>query len=456
MTVLSNTLTFIMAGGVGSRLAPLTMHRAKPAVPFGGQYRIIDFTLSNCLHSGLRQVLVLTQYKSLSMQKHLRDGWGIYNPDLGEYIMDVPPQMRTGDSWYAGTADAIYQNHDLIRNSGAKMVVVLSGDHIYRMDYTQMIHEHLSRGADVTIACMEVGIDDARAFGVMSIDRHHRVYEFNEKPTEPQPSVDRPDQALVSMGVYVFSAETLFRELIRDHADASSSHDFGKDLIPRMIDNYRVIGHPMQDACHGQDACQSDACQSTVQPYWRDVGTIDSYYIANMDLLKTHPPLDLYCQDWPVRKYDVAAPPAMICDDPSGRPGVVSQTLLSNGVRVCGANVEHCVISPNVQFERGANVHDSVLFHDVTVGQNAILRNCIVDKRVQIPAGETIGVDPDRDARRFYVSPAGIVVVPSGYVFAERMTNSVGTARRYVHSTSRAIGQSHLKLKPVVVDSETQ
>ncbi|WP_036828517.1 glucose-1-phosphate adenylyltransferase, partial [Photobacterium sanctipauli] len=302
------TVTVILAGGVGSRLSPLTDNRAKPAVPFGGKYRIIDFTLANCLHSGLRRILVLTQYKSHSLQKHLRDGWSIFNPELGEYITAVPPQMRTGESWYQGTADAIYQNLYLLKRSDAKYVVVLSGDHIYRMDYAPMLKQHKETGADLTVACMEVDKEEAKAFGVMGVNERHQVQSFAEKPSEPQPLPNKPDVCLASMGIYIFSMDALESILEQDADNALSNHDFGKDIIPRLIDGQGVYAYQFG----GEEG------RVTQDAYWRDVGTIDSFYQANMDLLAVEPPLDLYQQDWSIRTYEPQLPPARTVSSSAG------------------------------------------------------------------------------------------------------------------------------------------
>lgn len=407
MSLASDTISVVLAGGVGSRLAPLTHDRAKPAVPFGGQYRIIDFTLSNCLHSGLRRVLVLTQYKSHSLQKHLRDAWSIFSPELGEYITAVPPQLRTGDSWYAGTADAIYQNLFMLKRSGAKFVVVLSGDHIYRMDYSSMLTTHRDSSADVTIGCMEVGLKEAQSFGVMSTDINHRIVSFAEKPLQPLPVQHKPDRALVSMGIYVFSIDVLCREVERDAADSRSSHDFGKDVLPGMIKTHRVFGHRFGD---GQ------TCQAMAN-YWRDVGTIDAYYQANMDLLKDNPPLDLYSECWPIRKYDRPAPPVRVDRDTFGVPGTIRDSMISHGVVVSGGSVRRSILSTNVRVASGATVDDSILFDDVRVGEGVQLRNCIVDKGVKIPAGERVGMNPSLDAERFTLSENGVVVIPKGFQF---------------------------------------
>lgn len=402
------TLAILMAGGVGSRLNPLTRDRAKPAVPFGGKYRIVDFTLSNCLHSGLRQILVLTQYKSHSLQEHIRDGWSVFNSALNEYVTCVPPQMRTGDSWYSGTADALYQNRDLIQRSGAKNVIVLSGDHVYRMNYADMIERHNLTNADLTIGCMEVPISQASSFGVMSTDASGQIRDFAEKPSSPNPVADDPNRALVSMGIYVFSAQVLCDELLADHCEPGSSHDFGKDVIPRLIETHKVCGHRLRDTC-----------DENAIPYWRDVGTIDSYYQANMDLLGFDPSFDLGCRCWPIRTYDQSAPPSRITCDANGRQGSATNSIISSGVLVHGAEIKNSVLSPQVRVRSGAVVSNSVLFDNVDVGENVELQNCIVDKNVRIPAGETIGVNPFIDSKRFDVSDGGIVVIPRDYQFQE-------------------------------------
>lgn len=410
MPIASETLSIVLAGGAGSRLSPLTADRAKPAVPFGGQYRIIDFTLSNCLHSNLRRILVLTQYKSHSLHQHLRDTWSIFNPALGEYITAVPPQLRTGESWYQGTADAIYQNLFVVRRSDAKHVLVLAGDHIYRMDYAQMLRAHQQSGADATVGCMEVDLSQAQAFGVVALDDEDRIRRFQEKPRHPLPSPQRPHKALVSMGIYVFSTNVLCQELEHDSSMDDSSHDFGNDLLPRLIHTHRVHGFRFGES--GTDC--------SLPGYWRDVGTIDAYYQANMDLIKEDPPLDLHAAEWPIYKSSSSAPPARVRSDKSGQPGVISDSLLSDGVVISGGWVNDTVLSPNVRINSGATVDNCILFDDVTVGEGAQLKDCIVDKGVQIPAGETIGYHAGTDARRFRISAGGVVVVPKGYQFAVR------------------------------------
>ena len=402
------TITIILAGGIGSRLHPLTANRAKPAVPFGGRYRIIDFALSNCLHSGLRRILVLTQYKSHSLQKHLRDGWSIYNAELGDYITPVPPQMRTGDSWYRGTADAIYQNLFLLERSDTEYALILSGDHIYRMDYEAMLEQHQRSGAALTVACLTVTLDEARSFGVMTVDEEDRVVSFDEKPKAPRGIPGDPGHALASMGVYVFSMP-LLADLLREDSRKDTSHDFGADIIPSMVGTHRVMAYRFG----------GPSGRVTADRYWRDVGTLDAYYEANMDLLRPLPAIDLYQGDWPIRTYEGQHPPARSVPGPSGREAEIVNCMLASGTLVIGATLRHTILFPNVRVEEGAIVENSLLFEGVTVGEGAQLRNCIVEKHVAIPAGERIGFDPARDAKRFTVSDRGIVAIGKGTSFAD-------------------------------------
>ena len=404
---MQDTLTIILAGGVGSRLHPLTEDRAKPAVPFGGKYRIIDFTLANCLHSDMRKILVLTQYRSHSLHKHLRDGWSIFNPELGEYITAVPPQMRKGGEWYAGTADAIYQNMFLLQRSHARNVLVLSGDHIYRMDYAAMLEFHQQQDADVTIACMKVSREEAGSFGIMGIDETGRITAFEEKPDSPQGIPGDPEHCLASMGIYIFSMELLQQALVSDHEDSESDHDFGHDILPRLINSHKVYAYRFGKST------------GRVSPdnYWRDVGTIDSYYEANMDLLEPVPSLNLYQDDWPIRTYQSQPPPARTVPGASGSEGVFINSIVAGGTIIAGGSVQHSVLFPRVHIGDEAVVRNAILFEGVEVGSNARLDNCIIDKEVSIPPGETIGVDRDRDAQRFTISPKGVVVVPRGYRF---------------------------------------
>ena len=328
------TISIILAGGIGSRLHPLTAERAKPAVPFGGRYRIIDFTLSNCLHSGLRRVLVLTQYKSQSLQRHLRDGWSIYNAELGDYITPVPPQMRTGDSWYRGTADAIYQNLYLLERSRAEYVLILSGDHIYRMDYAAMLQHHHDSGAELTVACLTVDLEEAKSFGVMVVDDDDRIVAFDEKPQHPTAIPGDPGHALASMGVYVFST-ALLSDLLRVDYGGNTKHDFGHDIIPEAVRNHRVVAYRFGGS----------AGRVTADHYWRDVGTIDAYYEANMDLLHPVPPMDLYQGDWAIRTYEGQHPPARSVPGPSGQEAEIVNCMMASGVLVIGSAIRHAIQS---------------------------------------------------------------------------------------------------------------
>lgn len=405
--MIENTLAVILAGGTGTRLFPLTADRTKPAVPFGGKYRIIDFTLANCLHSGVRRALVLTQYKSHSLQKHLRDGWSIFNPELGEYITTVPPQMRRGESWYSGTADAIYQNLYLIERSLDKWVLILSGDHIYRMDYAAMLKTHVDNYADVTIACMPVALEQAKSFGVMSVAADGKIESFAEKPEQPQPMPGNETQALVSMGIYIFSKDELLKVLQQDHADTASSHDFGNDILPKLINTHRVYAH------------EFGGMEGRVTPdrYWRDVGTIDAYYEANMDLLKPVPALNLYQNDWAIRTYQPQTPPARTVPGSSNNEGIFINSILAGGVIIAGGSVQHSILFPHVFVGDEAFVEDSIIFNDTRIGDGARIRNCIIDKGVDVPMGEVIGYDQKKDKERFTVSDKGIVVVPKHYKF---------------------------------------
>lgn len=402
--LVDRTLAVILAGGAGSRLHPLTADRAKPAVPFGGKYRIVDFTLSNCHHSGLRRILVLTQYKSHSLQKHLRDGWSIYNPSLGEYVTPVPPQMRVGDDWYVGTADAVHQNLYLVERSDADFVVLLSGDHIYRMDYAEMLRTHADSGAGVTVACMHVPVGEASAFGVAATDASDRIVRFDEKPARPQPLPDDLNHALVSMGVYVFSKDVLVRSLREDHEQPDSTHDFGNDLIRELVDRGKACAYRFA----------SDRGRVTRDAYWRDVGTIDSYFAANMDLLTPRPPLDLYQPNWPIMTTGSQGAPARTVASNDGERASVENVILCDGTVVRGGTVVRSILSRGVRIDPGAVVEDSILMDGVRVGPGARLRGCIVDKHARIAPGVEIGPESGLTRHGFDVSPEGVVVVPRG------------------------------------------
>jgi len=405
--MLSKTIAIVLAGGAGTRLSPLTLQRAKPAVPFGGKYRIIDFTLTNCLHSGLRRILVLTQYKSHSLQKHLRDGWSIFNPELGEYITTVPPQMRMSDTWYSGTADAIYQNLYLLERSEADWVIILSGDHIYRMDYAPMLEFHKANEASATIACMEVDINEANQFGVMTLDTNNKISNFHEKPQHPVPSASNPEKAMVSMGIYVFSTRQLIEALLADTEIESSSHDFGKNIIPSMIERQNVYAY------------QFGGSTGRVSPdrYWRDVGTIDAYYQANMDLLEAVPPINLYQNDWPIRTYSGQYPPARTTQGIYGSEGIFINSIISSGSVISGGSVQESIMFNNARVNNESTIEKSLLFEGVEIGNGVRIKNCIIDKNVKVPDGEIIGYDLEKDRKRFTVSPNNVVVIPKAYQF---------------------------------------
>lgn len=405
--MIDNTLSIILAGGAGSRLQPLTQRRAKPSVPFGGKYRIIDFSLSNCLYSGLRRILVLTQYKSHSLQKHLRDGWSIFNPELGEYVTPVPAQMRQGDKWYQGTADALYQNTYLIERSEAEWTLILSGDHIYRMDYASMLETHKSLNADATVACMKVPLRESNQFGIVSTDENQQIVSFEEKPDKPDAMDNHPNSVLASMGIYVFSTKLLLEILAQDSEDESSTHDFGHDILPKLIKSHRVCAHYFGDT------------KGRVSPdnYWRDVGTLDSYYQANMDLLKSIPPLDLYQPNWSIRSYQAQTPPARAVPGEDGNEGIFINSILSGGTIISGGNVSNSVLFQNIYIDEESLVNNSVVFDNVKIGKNVKINKCIIDKNVTIPDNESIGHNLTEDKKRFTVTESGIVVIPQGYEF---------------------------------------
>jgi len=393
------TLALILAGGRGSRLKHLTLWRAKPAVPFGGKFRIIDFPLSNCINSGIRRVGVLTQYKAHSLIQHVQRGWSFLRGEFGEFIELLPAQQRIETSWYAGTADAVYQNIDIIRQHGPEYVLILAGDHIYKMDYGQMIAYHVESGADMTVGCLQVDRESARAFGVMGVDDNNRVNAFLEKPEDPPEMPGHPNTALASMGIYVFNTGFLFERLIRDADDSRSNHDFGKDIIPSIIDRYRVMAYPFRDEREG------------VQAYWRDVGTVDSYWRANLELIGVTPELNLYDSEWPIWTYQEQWPPAKFVFDDDDRRGMAIDSMVSGGCIISGSTVRHSLLFSDVQVNAGSRVHDSVILPSVHVGENCEIRRCVIDRGCAIPDGLRIGVDEEEDARHFFISPGGVRVV---------------------------------------------
>jgi len=392
-----NVLAMILAGGQGERLYPLTRDRAKPAVPFGGLYRIVDFTLSNCLNSGLRKINVLTQYKSISLDRHIRLCWNVFNPELGEYVNVIPPQQRTVSRWYRGTADAIYQNIYTLERERPELTFILSGDHVYKMDYARMLEYHLEKEADLTVSCIPVPRERASHLGVVEVDSDGRIVGFEEKPAEPKCMPGDEGRSLASMGVYLFGTGVLAREVSRD-ARSESAHDFGRDIIPSMIRSRRVFGYSFADGCGGA-------------PYWRDIGLLDAYYEANMDLVSIEPELDLYDPAWPIRSYHEQMPPAKTVHDAEDRRGEAVNSLVCSGCIISGGHVEGSILSPQVKVKSYSKVTGSILMDGVEVGRGAEVHGAIVDKGVKIPAGAKIGGDREADLARFVVTESGIVAV---------------------------------------------
>jgi glucose-1-phosphate adenylyltransferase len=399
MEHLKKLTTIVMAGGKGERLFPLTRDKAKPAIVFGGIYRIIDFTLSNCLNSGIRRIYVLSQYGSLSLDIHLRLTWDIFRPDLGEYIYSVPPQQITVNRWYRGTADSIYQNLKLLDEERPRHVLILSGDHVYKMDYLAMLDFHLAKGADLTVAAVPAPRQEASAFGILHVDEDHRVIGFLEKPPDPPGMPGNPDMSLVSMGVYIFAGETLVRELIADAKNKESQHDFGRNIIPQMVDKKKVFAYPFTDQATGKPA------------YWRDIGQLDAYFQANMDLVGEKPVFDLYSEDWPMRSQMTLAPPTKYLSHK--KPVDITDSLISSGCELHEAKVSHSVLSPRVRVGKGAHIEEAIIWNNVRVGLGAKIRRAIIEDGVMIPPRFTIGYDHQADASRFPVTDGGIVVVPS-------------------------------------------
>jgi len=396
------TYALILAGGRGSRLLGLTDWRAKPAVPFGGKFRIIDFPLSNCVNSGIRQIGVATQYKAQSLIQHIQRGWSFLDGRLREYVDILPAQQRIVEAWYKGTADAVFQNLDILRDYNPEYMLILAGDHVYKMDYGRMLAYHVSKQADVTVGCLEAPVADARAFGVMSVDSHDRVIDFQEKPAQPGEIPGKPGWSLASMGIYVFNTRFLFEQLIRDSDEPRSSHDFGKDIIPHLVPRYQVYAHRFADSCVTSDGGT---------PYWRDVGTVDAYWEANIELTRVTPALDLYDNIWPIWTHQEQLPPAKFVFDDEGRRGMATDTLVSGGDIISGAAVRRSLLFSNVHVDHGSVIEDSVILPDVKIGTDVVLRKVIVDKRCEISAGERIGLDPEQDRKRFHVTERGVTLV---------------------------------------------
>lgn len=399
-----STVALILAGGRGSRLKHLTDWRAKPAVPFGGKLRIIDFPLSNCVNSGIRRIGVLTQYKAHSLIRHIQRGWGFLSGEFNEFVDLLPAQQRIQENWYKGTADAVYQNLDILRHYQPELVLILAGDHVYKMDYGEMLAYHAASGADMTVGCVEVPVEEGSAFGIMQVDEEDRVIGFQEKPANPQPIPGQTKMALASMGIYVFNASFLYEQLIRDANTPGSKHDFGGDIIPYILERYRVFAHRFADSCVGTKPGGT--------AYWRDVGTVDAYWEANLELTKVDPDLNLYDQQWPIWTYQEQLPPAkFVFDEENGRRGTAIDSVVSGGCIVSGGSVKRSLLFNNVFVHSYANVEDSVILPDVDIGRHAVLKRVIIDKGCRIPEGMQIGVNPEEDARRFYVSEKGITLV---------------------------------------------
>jgi glucose-1-phosphate adenylyltransferase len=397
-----STVAIILAGGRGSRLKNLTDWRAKPAVQFGGKFRIIDFPLSNCINSGIRRINVATQYKAQSLIQHIQRGWGFLRGEFNEYVNIIPAQQRLKEEWYKGTADAVYQNIDLLRENGGKYILVLAGDHIYKMDYGKMLATHARSKADMTMACVNVSLEDAKGFGVLAVDETDRVIEFEEKPTHPKHMPDDPTKAFASMGIYVFNAKFLYEQLIKDADNKKSSHDFGSDIIPDIIKKYHVQAHRFTDSCVGaQDG----------NYYWRDVGTIDAYWEANMELTKVVPELNLYDRVWPIWTYQEQLPPAKFVFKDEGRTGKATDSLVSGGCLISGSCVTSSVLFSDVHVEDYSTIEGSVILPKVNVGKNVTLKNVVIDRGCTIPDNMQIGVDLKHDAEQFHVSEKGIVLV---------------------------------------------
>ena len=396
------TYALVLAGGRGARLQALTDWRAKPAVPFAGKFRIIDFTLSNCVNSGVRRIGVATQYKAQSLIKHLQRGWSFLDGRIHESIDILPAQQQIAERWYRGTADAVYQNLDILRADGCSYVLVLSGDHVYKMDYGRLIAYHAARQADMTVACIEVPLRDSRSFGVMNVDADGRVVGFAEKPERADPMPGSTDHFLASMGVYVFNARFLFEQVTRDADEKSSSHDFGKDVIPHILPRYQVFAHRFADSCVGM---------REGKPYWRDVGTLDAYWEANMELIKVTPELNLYDTEWPIWTFQEQQPPAKFVFDEDGRRGMAIDSMVSGGCIVSGATVRRSVLFSNVRLETNSRVEDSVVLPDVEIAPRAVVKRAILDRGCHIPQGLVIGLDPHEDRKRFTVTENGITLV---------------------------------------------
>ncbi len=394
------TLALILAGGRGTRLKNLTDWRAKPSVPFGGKFRIIDFPLSNCINSSIRQISVLTQYRSHSLIRHIQKGWSFLRGEFGEFVELMPAaQQGTDDSWYEGTADAVVQNLNIIRSHRPEYILILAGDHIYKMDYGPMIAEHVEKKADMTVGCLEVPLEMAKSFGVMSIDDNGQIVRFAEKPAQPEPTPNDPEKALASMGIYVFNAEFLYKQLQIDANLPNSSHDFGKDIIPSLIKDYPVFAYRFRGV------------QKDEQPYWRDVGTIDAFWEANMELVSVSPQLNLYDQTWPIWTHQEQLPPAKFVFDDENRRGMAVDSMVSGGCLISGSKITKSLLFSNVKLNSYSSLEEAIVLPDVNIGRNCRIKKVVIDKGVSIPPNTVIGENLEEDAKRFYISEGGVVLV---------------------------------------------
>ncbi len=420
--LMQRTYALVLAGGRGSRLQQLTDWRAKPAMPFAGKFTIIDFPLSNCVNSGIRRIGVLTQYKAQSLIRHVERGWGFLEANLGEFIDVVPAQQRVDDQWYSGTANAVFQNLDLVREADPDFVLVLAGDHVYKMDYYTLLADHVACGAEATVACLRVPIAEAGDFGVLSVDGTGRVRSFEEKPRQPVALPGEPGWALASMGIYVFDAAFLCEELARDACDPASTHDFGRDLLPRLVASHRVHAHRFERSCVNMVGDR---------PYWRDVGTVDAYWEANIDLTQVVPELNLYDDQWPILSLQRQLPPAKFVLDEASRRGSAVDSLVSSGCIVSGAAVRRSVLFSKVRVGEGSQVEDSVVLPNVTIGRDVRLRRSVVDKHCVLPDGFCAGLDPQADRARFHVTARGITLITPGMLGQPGADHAAGASSRY-------------------------
>ena len=413
-----STVAMVLAGGRGARLKHLTDWRAKPSVSFGGKFRIVDFTLSNCINSGIRRIDVCTQYKAHSLIRHIQRGWNFLDTRFDEFVEVLPAQQRINDDWYQGTADAVYQNLDILHRQDPKLVLVLAGDHIYKMDYRTLIEDHLASGASVTVACNPMPVEQASAFGVMRVDSHGQVTAFHEKPAVPFTMPGRPDRVLASMGIYLFDAEFLYQQLLIDASDADSCHDFGRNILPRLVRDGVIV--------HAHDFSTSCVNMIDGEPYWRDVGTVDAYYEANLDLTKVVPELNLYDTAWPIYTTQEQIPPAKFVFDDDARRGYAIDSIVSGGCIVSGSVVKRSLLSNNVKLLDHCHIEDSVILPGAEIGPQAVVKNAVVDKRCRIPEGMMIGVNPDEDRRRFHVTEKGRVLVVPEMLGQSKFSLSLG------------------------------